>query len=194
MRSFNIYFLSNFSMYSIVLWLVSPYCTLHPQDLLYTWNSGTSPMVQWLGLWNSTVVVAQLLSHVPLFVTPWSAACQASPSFTVSQSLLKFMSIESVVPSNHLILCWPLLLLPSIFTSIRVFPSESGLCIRWPKYWSFSFSTNPFNENSGLIAFRTECFALLTVQGTLTSHLQHHSSKASILCFSAFFIVQLSHP
>ena len=170
-----------------------PYLT--PQDLCYAWKSGTSPMVQWLGLWNSTaVVVAQWLCHVPLFVTPWTAACQASLSFTVSQSLLKFMSIESVVPSNHLILCWPLLLSPSIFTSIRVFPNESDLCIRWPKYWSFSFSTNPFNENSGLIAFRTECFALLTVQGTFNSLLQHHSSKASILCFSAFFIVQLSHP
>ena len=111
-----------------------------------------------------------------------------------SQSLLKLMSIESVMPSNHLILCHPLLLPPSIFPSIRVFSSESVLCIRWPKYWSFSFSISPSNEYSGLVSFRMDWLDLLAVQGTLKSLLQHHSSKASILWHSAFFIVQLSHP
>ena len=126
-------------------------------------------------------------------MTPWAAACQASLSITNSQSLLKLMSIKSVMPSNHLILCHPLLLLPSIFPSIRVFCSESVLRIRWPKYWSFSFSISPSNEYSGLISFRIDWFDL-AVQGTLKSLLQHHSSKASILQLSAFFIVQLSHP
>ena len=123
---------------------------------------------------------------------PWTAARQASLSIANSQSLLKFMSIESVVPSNHLILCHPLLLLPSIFRSIRVFSNESVLRIRWPKYWSFSI--RPSNEYSGLISFRIDWLDLLAVQGTLKSLLQHHSSKASILWRSAFFIVQLSHP
>ena len=136
----------------------------------------------------------QLLSCVWLFVTPWSAACQASLSITNSRSLLKLMSIESVMPSNHLILCPPLLLLPSIFPSIRVFSSESALRIRWPKDWSFSFSISPSNGYSGLISFRMDWLDLLEVQGTLKSLLQHHSSKASILWRSAFFIVQLSHP
>ena len=113
---------------------------------------------------------------------------------TNSQSLLKLMSIESVMPSNHLILCRPLLLLPSVFPSIRIFPNESALCIRWPKYWSFSFSISPSNEYLGLISFRMDLLDLLVVQGTLKSLLQHHSSKASILWCSAFFIVQLSHP
>ena len=122
------------------------------------------------------------------------AAHQASLSFTNSQSLLKLMSIESVMPSNHLILCRPLLLLPSIFPSIRVFSNESALLIRWPKYWSFSFSITPSSEYSGLISFRMDWLDLLAVQGTLKSLLQHHSSKASILRCSAFFIVQLSHP
>ena len=135
----------------------------------------------------------QSLSCVRLFVTPWTAACQASLSITNSQSLLKLMSIESVRPSNHLILCRPLLP-PSIFPRVRVFSSESVLCIRWPKYWSFSFSISPFNEYSGLVSFRMDWFNLLAVQGTLKSLLQHHSSKASILPCSAFFIVQLSHP
>ena len=125
--------------------------------------------------------------------TPWSAACQASLSITNSQSLLKLVSIESVVPSNHLILCHPLLLL-SIFPSIRVFSNESALHLRWPKYWSFSFSVSPSNEYLGLISFRMDCLDLLAVQGTLKSLLQHHSSEASILQHSAFFIVQLSHP
>ena len=135
----------------------------------------------------------QSLSHVWLFVTPWTAACQASLSITSSWSLLKLMSIESVMPSNCLILCHPLLL-PSIFPSIRVFSNESALCIRWPKYRSFSFSISPSNEYSGLISFRIDWLDLLAVQGTLKSLLQHHSSKASILQCSAFFIVQLSHP
>ena len=126
-------------------------------------------------------------------MTPWTAECQASLSITNSWSLLKLMSIESVMPSNHLILCHPLLL-PSIFPRIRVFSSESVLHIRWPKYWSFSFSISPSNEYSGLISFRMDWVDLLAVQGTLKSLLQHHSSKASILQHSAFFIVQLSHP
>ena len=127
-------------------------------------------------------------------MTPWTAARQASLSITNSQCLLKLMSIKSVMPSIHLILCRPLLLLPSIFLSIRVFSKESVLHIRWPKYWSFSFSISPSNEYSGLISFRVDWLDLLAVQGTLKSLLQHYSSKASILWHSAFFIVQLSHP
>ena len=138
------------------------------------------------------VVFVWLLSRVRLFVTPWTAACQASLSFTISQNLFKLMSVESVMPSNHLILCRPLLFLPSIFPSIRVFSNESALHIRWPKYWSFSFSISPSKEYSGLISFRIDWFDL-AVQGTLKSCLQHHSSKASILRSSAFFIVQLTH-
>ena len=141
--------------------------------------------------WFSSV---QLLSRVQLFATPWTAARQASLSITNSQSSLKLMSIESVMLSNHLILCHPLLLLPSIFPSIRVFSNESVLRIRWPEYWSFSFSISPSNESSGLISFRMDWLDLLAVQGTLKSLLQHHSSKASILWCSAFFIVQLSNP
>ena len=135
----------------------------------------------------------QSLSRVWLFATPWTAACQASLSITNSQNLIKLMSIESVMPSNHLILCCPLLLLPSIFPSIRVFSNESALHIRWPKYWSFSFSISPSNEHSGLTSFRMDWLDLLGVHGTLKSLLQHHSSKASFLHHSAFFIVQLSH-
>ena len=127
-------------------------------------------------------------------VTPWTVAFQASLSFTISRNLLKLMSIEWMMPSNHLILCHSLLLLPSIFPSIRIFSSESALHIRWPKYWSFSFSISPSNEYSGLISFRMDWLDLLAVQGTLKSLLQHHSSKASILQCSAFFMVQLSHP
>ena len=141
-----------------------------------------------------SVSSVQLLSRVQLFATPWTAACQASLSITNSKSLLKLISIESVMPSNYLILCHPLLLLPSIFPSIRVFSSESALHIRWPKYWSFSFSTSPSNECSGLISLRMDWLDLPAVQGTLKSLLQHHSSKASILLCSAFFIVQLSYP
>ena len=136
----------------------------------------------------------QLLTHVRLFATPWTSARQASLSIINSQSLPILMSIESVMPSNHLILCCPLLLPPSIFPSIRVFSNESALRIRWPKYWSFSVSISPSNEYSGLISFRMDWLDLLAVQGTLKSHLLHHSSKASILLHSAFFIVQLSHP
>ena len=136
----------------------------------------------------------QSLSHVQLFATPWTAACQASLSIANSQNLLKLVSIESVMPSNHLILCHPLLLLPSIFPSIRVFPNESVLPVRWWKYWSFSLSIGPSNEYSGLISFRMDRLDLLAVHGTLKSLLQHHSSKASILWCSAFFIVQLSYP
>ena len=135
----------------------------------------------------------QLLSHVQLFATPWTATHQASMSVTNSWSLLKLISIELVMLSNHLILCLLLLLPPTIFPSIRVFSCVSVLCIRWPKYWSFSFSISPSNEYSGLIFFRIVWLDLLAVQGTLKSLLQHHSSKASILC-SAFFIVQVSHP
>ena len=136
----------------------------------------------------------QSLSHVRLFVTPWTTAYQASLSITNSRSLFKLISIESVMPSNHLILCRPLLLPPSIFPSNRVFSNESVLCIRWPKYWSFSFSISPSNEYSGLIYFRIDLLDLLAVQGTLKSLLQYHSSKASVLWHSAFCIVQLSHP
>ena len=133
----------------------------------------------------------QLLSHVQLFVTPWTAARQASLSITISKSFLKLMSTESVMPSNHLILRHLLLLLPSIFPSIRVFSSESAVCIRWPKYWSYNFSISPSSEYSGLISFRIDCFDLLTVQGILKRLLQHHSSKASILRCSAFFMIQI---
>ena len=133
----------------------------------------------------------QSLSHIRLLATPWTAPCQASLSNTNSQSLLKLMSNESVMPSNHFILCHAFLLPPSIFPSIRVFSNESVLHIRWPKYWSFSFSINPSSEYSGLISFRIDWLDLLAVQGTLKCLLQHHSSKASILQCSAFFIVQL---
>ena len=140
------------------------------------------------------ISLVQSLSRVWLFVTPWTAACQASLSITNSQSLLKLMSIELVMPSNHPILCHPLFLLPSIFPSIRVFSNESALCIRWPKYWSFSFNISPSNEHSGLISFRMDWLDLLVVRGTLKSLPQPNSSKASILQCSAFFTVQLSHP
>ena len=136
----------------------------------------------------------QSLSRVRLFATPWIAAHQTSLSITNSWSSLRFTSIESVMPSNHLILCRPLLLLPPIPPSIRVFSNESILCMRWPKYWSFSFSIIPSKEIPGLISFRMDWLDLLAVQGTLKSLLQHHSSKASILWRSAFFTVQLSHP
>ena len=139
-------------------------------------------------------VAAQSLSHVQLFATPWTSAQQASLSFTIFQSLLKFMSIELVMLSNHLILCHPLLLLPSVFPSIRVFSNELVLHIGWPEYWSFSFGISPSNEYSGLISFRIEWFNLFAVQGTLKSLLQHHNAKASVLLHSVFFMVQLSHP
>ena len=134
----------------------------------------------------------QSLSHVRLFVTPWTAARQASLSNTSSRSLLKLMSIESMMPSNHLVLCHPLVLLPSVFPSMGVFSNELALRIRWPKYWSFSFSISPSNKYSGLISCRMDWLDLLAIQGTLKTLLQHHTSNASILQCSAFFIVQLS--
>ena len=139
-----------------------------------------------------TVVGCQSLCHVQLFATPWTAARQASWSFTIPQSLLKLMSIELVMPSNHLILCHPLLLLPSIFPSIRITSNEWALHIKWPKYWSFSFSISPSNEYSELITFRIDWFELLTVQGTLKSLIQNHNLKASFLWSSVFFTVQLT--
>ena len=142
-------------------------------------------------IWFSSI---QLLSRVRLFEIPWTAACQASLSITNSRGLLKLMAIESVMPSNHLILCRPLLLLPSIFPSIRVLSNESAFRIRWPKYWSFSFNISPSNEHPRLISLRMDWLDLFAVQGTLKNLLQHHSSKASIHLCSAFFIVQLSHP
>ena len=143
---------------------------------------------------NESVQVSLVTHRVQIFVTPWTTAHQASLSITNCQSLPKPMSIESVMSPNHLILCCPLLLLPSIFPSIWVFPSESALHIRWPKYWSFSFNISPANEHPGLISFRMDWLNLHAVQGTLKSLFQHHSSKASILQHSAFSIVQLSHP
>ena len=151
-------------------------------------------------LWNSklckslkTVVIVQPLSQVWLFVTPWTAACQASLSFTISQSLLKLMSVELVMTSNYLILCHSLPLLPSIFPSIRIFSNELALHIRWLKYWSFNLSISPSSECSGLISFRMDWLDLLAVQGTLKSLLQHHSLKTSVLQHSVFFMVQLAH-
>ena len=152
-----------------------------------------------MGLYHNSIFKflfssVQSLSCVQLFATPWTAAHQASLPITNSQSLLKLMSIESVMLSNHLIFCYPRLLLCSFLPSIRVFSNESVLCISQPKYWSFSFGISPSNEYSGLISFRMDWLDLLAVQGTLKSLLQHHSSKASILQCSAFFMVQLSHP
>ena len=141
-----------------------------------------------------TLSSVKSLSHVRLFATPWTAACQAARSIPNSQSPPKPMSIELVMPSNHLIFCHPLLLLPSIFPSIRIFSNESILPIRWTKYWSFSFNISLTNEHPGLISFRMDWLDPLAVQGTLKTLLQHHSSKASILRHSAFFIIQLSHP
>ena len=170
------------------LWLQSPVSgsgmSLSPEVLLPV------PFLLMTSTPDSQFSPIQSLSHVRLFVTPWTAACQASLSITNSWSSLELTSIELVMPSNHLILCRPLLP-PSIFPSIRVFSNESVLHIRWPKYWSFSFSISPSNEYSGLISFRMDWFDLLAVQWTLKSLLQHHSSKASVLQCSAFFIVQL---
>ena len=150
-----------------------------------------------INVWNQHVVhhqSVQSLSRVQFFGTPWTAACQASLAITNSQSLLKLVSIGSVIPTNYLILCHPLLLLPSIFPNIRVFSNESALRIRWPKYWSFNFSISPSNEHPGLISFRMDRLDILAVQRTLKSLLQHHISKASIFQPSAFSTVQLSHP
>ena len=160
----------------------------------YLWHSSSNwSLVVWpVSSWLFSVQFSR--SVMSDSVTPWTAACQASLPITHSRSLLKFMSIESVMPSNHLILCRPLLLLPSIFSSIRVFSSKLVLYIRWSKYWSFSFSISSSNEYSGLISFWIDWLDLLAVQGTLKSLLQHHSSKASIFWHSAFFMVQFSHP
>ena len=147
----------------------------------------------WSTFLDHTLSSVQSLGRVWLFVTQWTAARLASPSITNSQSLLKLMSIKLVMPSNHLIFCHPLLLLPSIFPNIRVFSSESVSHIRWPKYWTFSFSISPSNEYWGLISFRIDWLDLLAVQGTFKSLIQHHSSKISVLQHSAFFVVQFSH-
>ena len=170
-------------------WIPMPFTRVSSQTrnwILFSYIAG-----RFFPIWATSSV--QSLNHVRLFVTPWIAASQASPSITNSWSLFKLMSIELVMPSNHLILCCPLLLLPTISPRIRVFSNESALLIRWPKYWSFSFSISPSNEHPGLISFRMDWLDLLAVQGTLKSLLQHHSSKASILQRSAFFTVQLSH-
>ena len=160
------------------------------------WNLGQIPAQMDDPVYSKPIQFSsvQSLSCVQLFATPWAAARQVSLSITIYQSPPKPMSTESVMPSNHFILCCPLLLLPLIFPSIRVFSNESALRIRWPKYWSFSFNISPSNEHPGLISFKMDWLDLLAVQGTLKSLLQHHSSKASILWCSAFFIVQLSHP
>ena len=162
--------------------------------MLYCFQSHTTFTLQLLYIASVQFNSVQSLSRVWLLATPWTAAHQASLSITNSWSSLKLMSIESVMPSSHLILCHPLLLLPPVPPSIRVFSNESTLCMRWPNYWSFSFSINPSNEHPGLISFRMDWMDLLAVQGTLKSLLQHHSSKASVLRDSAFFTVQLSHP
>ena len=159
-------------------------------EVFFRRSLGACMFTEWLPRFHSV----QLLSRVQLFATPWTTAHQVSLSITNSQSLPKLMSIESVMASNHLILCRPLLLLSSIFPSIRVFLSESALCIRWPKYWSFSFNISLSTEHPGLISFRMDWLDLPAVQGTIKSLLKHHSLKASILHCSAFFIVQLSHP
>ena len=175
---------------------------LSPPWLRLFWCSLLLLMLLWMArlsffifqIFVSVFSSVQSLSLVRLFVTPWTAARQASLSITKSQSLLKLTSIESVMPSNHLILCHPLLFMPSMFPSIRVFSNESVLRIRWPKYWSFSFSISPSNECSGLISFRIDWLDLLAAQGTLKSFLWCHSSKVSVLRHSAFFMVQISHP
>ena len=158
----------------------------------YLWQMDVWLLIVVVQLLRRLIVVVQLLSRVWLFVTLWPAACQASLSITTSWSPPKAMSIKSVMPSNHLILCHSLLL-PSIFPSNRGFSNESAVCIRWPKYWSFSFNISPSNKHTGLISFRIDWFDLLAVQGTLKSLLQHHNLKASILWHSVLFMVQLSH-
>ena len=176
------------------VWLWDALQVADPTYGLVSSDEDTGPHPQFLAHeWRMSLSSVQSLSCVRLFVTPWTVACQASLSITNSWSLLRLMSIASVMPFNHLILCHPLLLLHSIFASIRVFSNESVLHIRWPNYWNFSFSISPSNGDSGLISFRMDRLNLLSVQGTLKSLLQHNSSKASILS-SAFFIVQLSHP
>ena len=177
------------------VWLWDVLQVADPTYGLVSSDEDTGPHPQFLAHeWRMSLSSVQSHSCVRLFVTPWTAACQASLSITNSWSLHKLTSIESVMPSIYLIFCHPLLLLPSIFPSVRVFSKESVLLIKWPKCWSFSFSISPSDEYSGLISFRMDWLDLLAVQGTLKSLLQHHSSKASILRRSAFFMVQLSHP
>ena len=184
----------NILIYSLISWIynIFPFIHLLPSFLMKIFHFVHLDLTYAI-LFSSV----QSLSHVWLFATPWTAACQARVYWPVHHQLLestKPMSIELVMPFNHLIICRPLLLLPSIFPSIRVFSNKSALRIRWPKYWSFSFNISPSNEHPGLVSFRMDWLDLLAVQGTLKSLLQHHSSKASILRPSAFFIVQLSHP
>ena len=166
---------------------------LHHSEVLWPWAKELTSLNLNFDIYKRFSSV-QLLSCVGLFATPWSAACQASLSITNSQSLLKLMPIESMMPSSHLILCRPLLPLPPIPPSIRVFSNDSTLRMRWPKYWSFSLSISSSNEHPGLISFRMDWLDLLAVQETLKSLLQHHSSKASIFRRSPFLTVQLSHP
>ena len=183
----ELYLLSHLNNFSNYITKIKTYWEM---ELAYIVKEG----IQWPNpLRNIQLSLVQSLSHVQIFVTPWSTARQASLSITYSQSLLKLMSIDSVKPSNHLILCRPLLLPPLIFPSIRAFSNES-IPIRWPKYWSFSFNISPSNEYSGLICFRMHWLGLLVAQGTLTSLLQHYISKASILRLLDFFIVYLSQP
>ena len=184
--------LCHFDVFASHLFLCLSLCVCFNDigGILY-WNNGHIIYNILLAAFSHRSV--QSLRHVWLFATCWTAARQASLSITNSRSLLKLMSVVSVMPSNHLVFCFPLLLLPSIFPSIRVFSNESVLRIRWPKYWSFSFNISLTNEHPGLISFRIDWLDLLAVQGTLKSLLQHHNTKASILRCSVFFIVQLSH-
>ena len=165
-------------------------CLLHWRRILYHWATRKAPLI----LNEVNVVVVQLLSRVWLFATPWTAGLQGSLSLTISWTLLRLRSIESVMLSNHFIPRCPLLLLRSISPSISIFSNESAVCIKWPKYWNFSFSISPSDEYSGFISYKIVWFDLLAVQGTLKSLIQHHSSRASILQCSVFFMVQLSHP
>ena len=197
----NLNFITNldYSTVIYILWMNNG--GLSNLSMVLEWVSGGSRIQNCIALGSrahtfihNTTSSIQSLSHVWFFVIQWTAARQASLSITNSQSLLKLTSMESVMPSNRLILCHPLLFLPSVFPSIRVFSNESALRIRWPKYWSFSFSIIPSKEHPGLISFRMDWLDHLAVQGTLKSFLQHHSSKASVLQCSTFFTVQLSHP
>ena len=176
-------------------WIMLPFPT--PVAISCFLAQGSKPHLLCLLHWQAdsllTTLVVQSLGPIQLFATPWTVSLQAPRSFTISWCLLKFMSIESMMLFNHLILCHSLLLLPSLFPSIRVLSSESALQIRWPQYYSFSYSISPSNEYSWLSSFRIDSFNLLAFQGTLKSFLQHHSLKASILRHSAFFMVQLSH-